>query len=139
MYGYGEEDFENAKFSVHPNGEYAARLYPTETDPWFTNSEDALTDEYMAENGWIPAPKDQYISHSDYLTFTQKCGEQFRAGFEGALILFDIPIIYGTANAKRISEAIELSAKEVGLGHLTSTEIENLAEAMDKHGVKYDR
>lgn len=51
---YTAEDFVNAEFARHPSGVVAARFYDRGGMPWLTADDISLSNEDMADLGWVP-------------------------------------------------------------------------------------
>ena len=54
MTTYTAEDFANAEFARHQSGVVAARFYDRGGMPWLTADEISLSNEDMADLGWVP-------------------------------------------------------------------------------------
>ena len=51
---YTAEDFANAEFARHQSGVVAARFYGRGSMPWLTADDISLSNEDMADLGWVP-------------------------------------------------------------------------------------
>lgn len=137
MAEYTQHDFENAKFATHPDGNFAARLYPSEVETWFTWSEGAYTDMEMVDDGWIPVlekSKKLSLTENEYKIMTRNASPEYKNGFDGALILFDIPVV--STNKDRLIEHLENAIKNGELFPVRREEVVRIAEILDRQGVK---
>lgn len=89
---YTENDFRNAKFAEHADGTLAMRTFKGDYRKWETTA-DIFSDYEMAAGEWAPVAPKPTLKQSEYEMFTREANGHFKAGFDGALILFEIPVI----------------------------------------------
>ena len=85
---FSAADFANARFAEHPDGDFAARLYPEHIDPWLGDDDCAYTDQVLADTGWVPVPTKPTITDSEVGAIadhkTDDWLDGFMAGYEKA-------------------------------------------------------
>lgn len=85
---YTAQDFANARFAEHEDGDFASRLYPEDADPWFGTEERTYTDQHMAGGGgWVPVPRKPTITESDYSDISGWARNYLHRGHEGREVL----------------------------------------------------
>ena len=95
MTKYTADDFANAKFAEHPNGN-TARAFPQTTAGarWSYGGAFVLSDEQMADEGWVPVPTKPQITESQYkLALDEDRDPQYVYGFTAAMHLFGGEVI----------------------------------------------
>ena len=90
---YTAADFANAQFAKHEDGRVIARCDPISDYAWETDSF-VLSDEEMADGGWVPVPTKPAITESQYRTALDEDRDpQYVYGFTNAMRLFGGEVI----------------------------------------------
>lgn len=85
---YTADDFANARFAEHPDGELAYRRPGVGNRRWENSTGGRMGDSRMAEAGWVPVPTDHTITDSEVGAIadhkTDDWLDGFMAGYEKA-------------------------------------------------------
>ncbi|WP_181272803.1 hypothetical protein [Brevibacterium oceani] len=108
MTKYTAADFANARFAEHPDGRVIARCAP-ESDYEWENNNFVLSDEEMANAGWVPVPTKPAITESVKARYLKDEPWGFRWGFCTALAVLDASVIPDPepTNTERLKELLD--------------------------------
>lgn len=136
MSKYSAADFANARFAEHPDGDFAARLYPEHVDPWFGEDDCAYTDQVLADTGWVPVPTKPTITQSELTVAEGKlaaaCSTEQAEDFLLALGIAVIPDPEPT-NTERLANILVESFNSMEFDLEDS--FREIATVLDKNGV----
>lgn len=104
---YTAEDFANAEFARHQSGVVAARFYDRGGMPWLTADEISLSNEDMADLGWVPVRE---------ATMTDNDGRVER--LKRQIAEQDITITFRNAEIHRLRAEVKAAAQPITLDAL---------------------
>ena len=104
---YNTEDFANAEFARHPSGVIAARFHDGISMPWLTADEISLSNEDMADLGWVPVRE---------ATMTDNDGRVER--LKRQIAEQDITITFRNAEIHRLRAEVKAAAQPITLDTL---------------------
>ena len=107
MTTYTAEDFVNAEFARHASGSVAARFYDRGGMPWLTADEISLSNEDMADLGWVPVRE---------TTMTDNDGRVER--LKRQIAEQDITITFRNAEIHRLRAEVKAAAQPITLDTL---------------------